>query len=321
MRPEAAAAGADRPAGDHRARDERRDGVDEARVVSRDEERRLAAVGDAEQGDPARVDLRPPLEPLERGAEVLERDVLQPVGKPRSVEVPDDECRKAVRGEPLAEPGRSGSALLAADREHGRLVPRAGGRVQRPHEAVGGNRLPHRRDRPAPPAPDEGRGRDRLRRGDRGQDEPPRRGSPGVVGERRRRSARSSRSPVPSARRPSRRSPSAARRGRGRARPCSSAPKAARDTNTTPLASVERSSSHTPWSRRSPSNRMLTGWSSTDTAGVTWRCGARCEPPPHPAVDDGEQEAGDQNRAHRAPFSSARCPHRPVHSIPGYWMS
>ncbi len=100
------------------------------------------------------------------------------------MEVADDEGRNPVRGEPFSEPRRSDSAFLAADREHGFLIPSPGGGVERPHETSVGDRCSHRGVSPLTPAPHEGRGRDRSRCRDRRQDESPRCAPPRVVGER-----------------------------------------------------------------------------------------------------------------------------------------
>ena len=313
MRPEAAPARADRSARDHRARNECCNSVDEARIVSCQQQRRLAAVRDPEQGDPLHIYLRPPVEPVERGAEVLEWDVLQPLGEAGRVEVPDHESRNAVRRKPFAQPGRPGPALLAADREHRLLMPRAGGDVERPDEAVVGDRFSQRRVRPEPPAAKEGRRRDRPRRGDRRQDEPPRRAPPGVVGERQGGGA-AIEVRGPSASRPI--DAPGQRRGTVEVEHALLVGAECRPRDEPmPRARSSAARASTPCSRRSPSNRMLTAGPRptppASPADAVLRV-SRHRTPPLRRRGTGQRT---ESCAWSALSSSANCLNRPVHAI------
>ena len=265
-------------------------------------ERCLAAVRAAEHREPFRVDLGPAAEPLQRSPEVLEWNVVKRVGESRRVKVAHRERRDAVGGQPLAQPGRVTTSFGAADHEHGHAVPCVGRRVQRPGEPVPRHGVRHGRIGPPPPAADKGDRGDRLRRGDRRQHEALWSAPPPVGRERQsvRRRHRGQQAHRPDA------GVGAARqrlrvgdvdhallvRAEGR-------PRHESDPMSVGRAQLEPDALQAPETVEVNPDRLV------------FDRGSRCHLEAHRTVrgaatahrDDGEEQAGEQDRAHRAPLS------------------
>jgi hypothetical protein len=103
------------PGLDGRARGERDDAGDTARIVGGGQDRRLRAPRGSEDGDPSSV--RSLAEPDEGPVDVLDRDPAEPARAFRNPEVGECQCRIAAGRERLRVRGRE-AALRAAEDEY-----------------------------------------------------------------------------------------------------------------------------------------------------------------------------------------------------------